>query len=455
MTTAALPPGLLLSFYGDDFTGSAAVMEVMTFAGLPAVLFLGPPTAYQLAEFTGYRAMGIAGVARAKDPAWMTQNLPDIFATLAGWQAPIAHYKVCSTFDSAPHIGSIGHAIDIAVPLLGGRWHPLLVAAPAIHRYQAFGNLFAAVDHVGYRLDRHPTMSRHPTTPMNEADVTRHLAHQTDKQFGLVDFLALRARTAKDVLDSALTQGAEVVAIDILDQQTLVDAGRLIWQNRGERLFVIGSQGIEYALTAYWQDAGLIPPAPPPPNAGPVDNMVVVSGSCSPETGSQIAWATENGFTSIGVDAALAVDPQSWAAELTRATQVALQVLSAGNSPILHTASGPNDPAIARFNTALDTSGLAQGEVAARVGAGLGQMLADLLARSGLHRCVIAGGDTSSYAAPALGLYALTALAQTVPGAALAKAHCASAAFESLEISLKGGQMGTTDIFSQIRNGGR
>ena len=41
---AALPDGLLLSFYGDDFTGSAAVMEVMTFAGLPTVLFVGPPT---------------------------------------------------------------------------------------------------------------------------------------------------------------------------------------------------------------------------------------------------------------------------------------------------------------------------------------------------------------------------------------------------------------------------
>jgi uncharacterized protein YgbK (DUF1537 family) len=39
-----LPDGLLLAFYGDDFTGSSAVMEVMTFAGLPAVMFVEPPT---------------------------------------------------------------------------------------------------------------------------------------------------------------------------------------------------------------------------------------------------------------------------------------------------------------------------------------------------------------------------------------------------------------------------
>ena len=33
--SASLPDGLLLTFYGDDFTGSSAVMEVLTFAGLP------------------------------------------------------------------------------------------------------------------------------------------------------------------------------------------------------------------------------------------------------------------------------------------------------------------------------------------------------------------------------------------------------------------------------------
>ena len=35
-----LPDGPLLTFYGDDFTGSSAVMEVTAFAGLPTVLFL-------------------------------------------------------------------------------------------------------------------------------------------------------------------------------------------------------------------------------------------------------------------------------------------------------------------------------------------------------------------------------------------------------------------------------
>ena len=49
--SSGLPAGTLLAFCGDDFTGSSAVMEVMTFAGLPAVMFVEVPTAEQLIRF--------------------------------------------------------------------------------------------------------------------------------------------------------------------------------------------------------------------------------------------------------------------------------------------------------------------------------------------------------------------------------------------------------------------
>ena len=98
-----LPDGLLVAFYGDDFTGSTDVMEVMTFAGLPTVLFLDVPTAEQRARFAGYRGIGIAGTARSRTPEWMDRHLPSVFAALKDLAAPIIHYKICSTFDSAPH----------------------------------------------------------------------------------------------------------------------------------------------------------------------------------------------------------------------------------------------------------------------------------------------------------------------------------------------------------------
>ena len=53
--------GLLLAFYGDDFTGSTDAMEALTLGGLPTVLFLRPPTDDEVGRFAGYRAVGLAG----------------------------------------------------------------------------------------------------------------------------------------------------------------------------------------------------------------------------------------------------------------------------------------------------------------------------------------------------------------------------------------------------------
>ncbi|GGF44888.1 hypothetical protein GCM10011611_59130 [Aliidongia dinghuensis] len=450
-----LPEGPLVSWYGDDFTGAAAVMEALTFGGVPAVLFLAPPTPERLAAFAGYRGIGIAGIARAKDPAWMAAALPPIFRTLAAIGAPIAQYKICSTLDSAPHIGSIGQAIDLAVPMLGGAWHPFVVAAPAIGRYQAFGTLFAAAsDGTVHRLDRHPTMSRHPVTPMNEADVRRHLARQTERRIGLIDLPALRAGRGTAALAEATAAGAEVVALDLLDEADLAAVGEVVWQNRGRRLFAIGSQGLEYALITYWRREGLIAPPPPRRSAGAVSRIAVASGSCAPQTAAQIDCALAEGFAPLAVDATRAIDARAWAGEIERLAAAALDALSAGRDPLLFTARGPDDPAIGALNEALAASGADPVAVNERIGGGLGTALDRVIRCARLKRAVIAGGDTSGHAASVLGIHALTALAPTVPGAALFKAHGDDPALVDLEIALKGGQMGAPDYFLQIKAGG-
>lgn len=283
-----LPDGLLATWYGDDFTGAAAVMEVLAFAGLPAVLFLDIPTTERLARFAGLRAIGIAGHARAKSPEWMAEYLPPIFAALGAGGAPILHYKICSTLDSAPHVGSIGAAADLA--LGPGDWAPVLAAAPAIGRWQAFGNLFARAGATVERLDRHPTMSVHPVTPMREADVRRHLAAQTDRGIGLVDLAALKAGRGEATLASERARGRSLIALDVVDEQTLAAAGALVWRHAAGRdrpLFVIGSQGVEYALVAAFRQAGLLPPAKPPRSPGPVRRVAAVSASCAPQTAEQ------------------------------------------------------------------------------------------------------------------------------------------------------------------------
>lgn len=447
---AALPEGRLLTFYGDDYTGSSAVMEVLSFAGVPTVLFLGAPTPERIARFSEFRALGVAGVARSQSPDWMAEHLPPVFRQLAAQGAPISHYKVCSTFDSAPHVGSIGKAIELAEPILGGAWHPLIVGAPAIARYQAFGNLFAAIEGTGYRLDRHPVMARHPVTPMDEADVRLHLSRQTGIPIGLVDFVALKAGQGDAGLARERSNGARIVAIDVLDDETLIEAGRLVWQHRGNRLFAVGSQGLEYALVAYWRAAGLLPREVPSVGIAPRERIAVVSGSCSPITAGQIAFALDNGFAGISLDATRAVDPEAWANEVQRGADEALRALGEGRDPLIFTASGPDDPAVPALNAAVAASGASSGEVNARIGDGLGKALDRVVREGRLARAVISGGDTSGHAGMALGIYAVTALAPLAPGSPLCRAY-ADDAHDGLEIAFKGGQMGKPDFFQAAK----
>ena len=90
-----------------------------------------------------------------------------------------------------------------------------------------------------------------------------------------------------------------------------------------------------------------------------------------------------------------------------------------------------------------------------RLGERLGKVLVNLIEREKLKRAVIAGGDTSSHALQQLGAYALTLRMPlpATPGSPLCCAHSDVAAFDGLEIALKGGQIGNDDYFGVIRDG--
>ncbi len=452
-TSRPLPPGPLIAYYGDDFTGSSAVMEATQFAGLDTVLFLSVPTAERLAAFSAYRVIGFAGIARSQSPEWMLGNLPDIFRSVRAIGAPISHYKVCSTFDSSPAVGSIGCAADIAGEIFDRGWIPMIVADPGMARFQAFGHHFAIAEDTGYRLDRHPVMSRHPITPMRESDLARHLAQQTSKHIGLVDFAAIKRGEADLRLAKELAGGAEIVSIDVLDHETLVAAGRLVWERGGERLFAIGSQGFEAALVAHWRTAGLIPARPAPSSAPPADRIAVVSGSVSPITAAQIATARNAGFADIALDVVRVVDEREWQCEIERATSAALAALSGGRDPIVYTAAGPDDPAVSALKTSLAAANLSSDVANERIGTGLGKVLSAVMRTARLRRVVISGGDTSGRAASVVGIDALTAIAPIAPGSPLCRAHCASGPFDGIEIALKGGQVGAADFFCAAKRG--
>lgn len=448
---------LLVTFYGDDFTGSTDVMESLEIGGIHTVLFLDPPTPEQLARFPDVRGIGVAGVSRTMSPAQMDTELRPRFEALRDLGAPFVHYKVCSTFDSSPQVGSIGHAIDIGWEVFEPPVVPLVVGAPPLNRFVVFGNLFAHIKGVTYRLDRHPTMSKHPITPMTESDLRLHLGQQTSKTIGLIDLLQMAA--GDDAIDTAYAElmaaGTDIVLFDTIDRGHLVQIGRKIWSLKGEKpVFIAGSSGLEYALTWYLQAAGIIAEPEPLPSPGPVDQMLIVSGSAAPPTAEQIDHAGQHGFTLVRLDAPGLVDPDT--AEQTRAAAVeqALSLLSEGRTVLMYSAHGPDDPAIAATNERMARTGSDPKTVGSKLGTQQGILLREVLERTDLKRACVAGGDTCGYASNQLGIYALQTVVPIAPGAPLCKAFSDTPRFDGLQISLKGGQNGVADYFVKCRSGG-
>jgi uncharacterized protein YgbK (DUF1537 family) len=431
-------------------------MEALVLGGISTLLFLEPPTPEKLAQFPRVQAVGLAGVSRTMTPAEMDQALPEAFASLRELGAPLAHYKVCSTFDSSPEIGSIGRATEIGRRVFNTPLAPVMVGAPKLKRFVAFGNHFATVGERTYRLDRHPTMSRHPITPMNEADLRLHLTEQTDLQIGLIDLhqLAAPPEALLERFERLAAAGDEIAVLDTLDEGHLLKIGGLLWALGQRRpLFVVGSSGVEFALADYLQSTGQVRPPQTFTSPGTVAQIIAISGSAAPKTAAQIQYAQEHGFTGIRLDSAGLINPQSAEQAQREAVQQALSALQNGSSVILYSALGPEDPQIAQTKDQIAAWGISPREAGETLGTRQGRILKEILQQTGLKRCAVAGGDTSGKTLTQLGVYALEFLIPLGTATPLCRARSHAPRLDQLEISLKGGQLGEIDFFERVVQG--
>lgn len=445
---------MLLGFYGDDFTGSTDSMEALTLAGLETVLFLEPPDIEVLYErFPGLRCFGIAGVSRSMSPNDMESELRSIFEHMRSLPTKIVHYKICSTFDSSPEVGSIGFAMDLGREVFGNDTIALLVGAPILKRYTLFGNHFATVQGETYRLDRHPTMSRHPITPMHEADLRLHLRRQTRQTVGLLDILALDGELSEvGQRYAALKENNDIILFDVFDEARLKVAGHLMWNDTtAEQKFVVGSSGVEYALTAMWREEGYLQDVQitlASPES--VKQIVVFSGSCSPVTQRQIDYAVERGFKALRVPVEELLEPTMEQAVERELLDEALRIVRGGHNLILFTALGPDDHHVKHVQETLMNIGATPSNTGGLIGRKLGQMARELVYETDLRRIIVAGGDTCGYAARELGVFALKMLSPVAPGGPLCVAFSEDSTIDGLQLVLKGGQVGGEDYFLRV-----
>jgi len=428
-------------WYGDDFTGASDTLATFASAGLRSLLCLGVPAADRLAALGDMDAVGIAGAARTMSPKAMAGELEPVGRYAAARGVPLLHYKCCSTFDSSPTTGSLGAAMRILKRHVHNRFTPVIGGQPNLERYCAFGNLFAAAGQGGdvARLDRHPSMSRHPSTPMGEADLRLHLGAQGVANMDLVDWRTL-TRAANDELDALIDKSVaderDAVLFDVLDEQHLGRIGELVWRRAAqEPLLAVGASSVAQAIISYWRQIGWAPAAPRDVPALPADGPVfTLIGSRSPVTARQAAVAlgsVDGCYCGVGLNVSRR---NGRVLDLEEQASVCARLLNQGQSVLAYLGpvaeGGPSPIEVARAS---------------------GELVKHVLARAPkVRRVGIAGGDTSSMAVEALGIWALGFVGTLAPGVSLTRAHADDPRLNGLELMLKGGQMGPNNIFERL-----
>lgn len=401
-----------VGYYGDDFTGSVDVLLQFARHGWSGRLFVGVPDAELLRDAAAqHDVVGIAGIARSLPTDEIEAEVRPALEALRDLGPRVVQYKACSTADSSPTIGSIGRVIELGREVVSDAPVPMLFAQPDFGRFTVFGTHFAAEGGTVHRLDRQPTMSTHPSTPMHEADLARHFSAQTELPIGAISRLAY-----DDLTDRLAGASSAAVVLDAIDNADAEAVGRAVLAQQGP-LFAIGSGGLSWGIGAASPGAAVALPAGTDVQ-GPV---LVVSGSRSAQTRRQVEHAAASGWL---------VEPLSFSDAETQTVRVR-DALASGRCVVLTSDDAP---------TGADTLERIADAAAAAIRA-----VTDLT-----RRVVIAGGDTSGRVTRLLGVDSLAIAANPVANVVILRASSAAAGIDGLELLLKGGQVGADSLFTDV-----
>ena len=450
-------PGALLAFYGDDFTGASENMAQYHRHGLSTFMFLDHPDPGEFAAKARHHdVVGIAGIARSLGPEAMRIEVGQAFRLFCDTGFRLVQYKLCSTFDSSRAVGNLGVVVDLAREAFPGCFLPVFAAMPEFGRYTAFGQHFADFGDAVFRLDRHPSMSRHPTTPMIDADLGLILEDQGAPPCGLVDIRAL-AGDAATLAHAIARERARVtgpIVFDGLSDNDCRIVAEAIWRiaAAAEPVVALSAQGFAHGFGRF-RDGRAGAATPMVEGLAPVGELLVVSGSAAPLTARQIEVFAGSGAATTRLPASLALDPAIVPAVVDATVRAASRALGEGRSVCVYTALGPEDEDTPAVREVAGRMRLDPAEVAGRIGAALGEVTLQLVARHRLSRVAVAGGDTSSYTLRRMSPQGIAVISGDYQTSAHVFRLTGSPPVDGLEITLKGGQVGDEGFFVALRDG--
>lgn len=418
----------------DDNTGASDAAGMLTEQGVRTVLVLRVDDLSSNDAFLeGFDAIVVGTQIRSVDPVTAAARTHASVARLNELGVSKIQLKYCSTFDSTPE-GNIGCSLDAGLDATGQRSTVVAPALPVNGRTTYNGYHFVN----GVLLSESP-LRHHPLNPMTDSNLVRWLQRQTDRRVDVLrlDDIRRGVEHARDKMQKLINAGVAYVVVDAIEQSDL----KVVAEITAQWEFISGGSGITAEIPAL-----MFPDRKPltftQRIAGLRPGMLVVSGSMSPATRAQKAFALDNGFAGLAIEPRQALESTVSIDELAAD---AIGFLADGLPVIVYSAA--NSPEDVRkvqdYGRRLGLSVTEVGERIARTLAVVARGIAD----TGLvGRLVISGGETSGAVCASLGFGAMEVGLPVDPGVP----YCFPASHPRLMVVLKSGNFGGEDFYIRV-----
>jgi uncharacterized protein YgbK (DUF1537 family) len=405
---------MILGAIADDVTGATDLASLIARADRAVLLSFGIPRK----PLPQADALIIATKSRMAPVGEAKAIALDAARYLAGAGAAQIYFKYCSTFDSTER-GNIGPVSEALMAELGVEVTLACPSYPGYARTVYQGHMF-----VGSQPLAESPMRKHPLTPMTDSNLVRFLGKQCREQVGLVplrvveegvDAIRVHVSRCKDAGERLL------IADAILDRHIAALASAA----SGMRL-VTGGAALGGALAAQQPSRLSQTNASPPPRKGPI---ALLSGSCSAATLAQVKTVIRE-VPSRLLDPIRLIGggPDEIAAVLDWATA------QKGDFLVYSTAESGRIKDV-QAALGVDRAGALVEEAFGEIAAGL--------AKSGVRRFVVAGGETSGAVIRALDIRTLSFGEELDPGVPWTY----SIDPDGYTFALKSGNFGGPDFF--------
>jgi len=296
-------------------------------------------------------------------------------------------------------------------------------AFPTNHRTVYRGYLF-----VGDVPLSESSMREHPLTPMTDSNLVRVLQRQSKGKIGLIAFETVEQGSGaiRSAIGRLRAEGVRVAIVDAITDAHLLSIGAACHDS----MLITGGSGIALGLPENFRRAGLLEAREADTLPAVNGHAAVLAGSCSAATRRQVGRMKQRCPW-------LQLDPRSLHdgdQPVKKALEWAASRLGADPVLIYSTA----EPAVIE-QAQVELGRERAGQL---VEAAMGK-IAQGLVRMGVHRLVVAGGETSGAVVTALGIEGLRVGAEIDPGVP----WTASIGEAALALALKSGNFGADDFF--------